>query len=449
MKYLRPRAFLVFLLFSLFIGLWPIGHSSGSLSAGPQIRGESGIKTRIRPGLEVFLAKHLDLVKGKKVGLLTNPGGVDSELRNEIEILARHLGVQLVALYGPEHGHGGQAQAGQSVSYYIDSQYHIPVFSLYGQTDKTLPETLKDIDATMRTLDTTITGKVPERAMVKDIDVMIFDLQDVGTRVYTYISSMALAMRICAEVGVEFIVLDRPNPITGSIMEGPLLEYPQFSSFIGLYPIPLRHGMTAGELARLFNERFLEKKVALTVIPLEGWRREMWYDQTALPWVFPSPNMPTLDTATVYPGQVLLEGTNLSEGRGTTKPFELFGAPWIDGYELAKKLNDLDLPGVRFREAWFAPTFSKFQGERCRGAQVHVIDRTVFRPFEATLHIIKTVRDLYPDKFQFHEEYFDLMMGTDKIRKALLRGESVPSIIHGLEKGLQEFDALRRPYLLY
>jgi uncharacterized protein YbbC (DUF1343 family) len=449
LKYPRPGPFLVFLLFSLFIGLWPIGRSSGSPSAGPQIRGESGIKTRVKPGLEVFLAKHLDLVIGKKVGLLTNPAGVDSDLRNEIEILARHPGVQLVALYGPEHGHGGQAQAGQSVSYYIDSQYHIPVFSLYGQTDKTLPGTLKDIDATMRSFDTTITGKVPERAMVQDIDVMIFDLQDVGTRVYTYISSMALAMRICAEVDVEFIVLDRPNPITGSIMEGPLLEYPQFSSFIGLYPIPLRHGMTAGELARLFNERFLEKKVALTVIPLEGWRREMWYDQTALPWVFPSPNMPTLDTATVYPGQVLLEGTNLSEGRGTTKPFELFGAPWIDGYELAKKLNDLDLPGVRFREAWFAPTFSKFQGERCRGAQAHVIDRTVFRPFEATLNIIKIVRDMYPDKFQFHGEYFDLMMGTDKIRKALLRGESVPSIIHGLEKSLQEFDALRRPYLVY
>jgi len=449
LRHWQTRPFLGFLLFALFIGFCPIGHSSGSPSNGPQSRGEFRIKARIKTGLEVFLAKHLDLVKGKKVGLLTNPAAVDSELRSEVEILARHPGVNLVALYGPEHGHGGQAQAGQSVSYYIDSQYHIPVFSLYGQAGKTIPGMPKDIDATMRSFDTTNTGKAPERAMVQGIDVMIFDLQDIGTRVYTYISSMALAMQACAEVGLEFIVLDRPNPITGSIMEGPLLEYPQFSSFVGLYPIPLRHGMTAGELARLFNERFLEKKVALTVIPLEGWRREMWYDQTAFPWVFPSPNMPTLDTATVYPGQVLLEGTNLSEGRGTTKPFELFGAPWIDGYELAKKLNDLALPGVRFREAWFAPTFSKFQGERCRGAQVHVIDRTVFRPFQATLHIIKTVRDLYPDKFQFHEEYFDWMMGTDKVRKALQSGEPVPSIIRGLEKGLQDFEALRRPYLLY
>jgi len=308
---------------------------------------------------------------------------------------------------------------------------------------------LKNIDVYMRSYDSTVGGKVPEAAMVRDIEVMVFDLQDVGTRVYTYLATMALAMKSCAEAGVEFIVLDRPNPITGLILEGTVLEYPQFSSFLGLYPIPLRHGMTAGEVARLYNDRFLQKKVSLTVIPMEGWRREMWYDQTGLPWVLPSPNIPTLDTATVYPGQVFLEGTNLSEGRGTTKPFELFGAPWIDSYELVQKLNELGLPGVLFREAWFAPTFSKYQGERCRGAQVHITERSVFRPFETTLHIIRTVRNLYPDKFQFHQEYFDRIMGTDKVRQALLNGEPVPDIIRRLKKSLEEFEAQRRPYLLY
>ncbi len=406
-------------------------------------------RARVRPGLEVFLDEYLHLVKGKKVGLLTNPSGVDANLKSDVEILARHGGVNLVALYSPEHGHGGQAQAGESVSYYMDRQFNIPIFSLYGQARKSPSGGQKNVDKNMRSFDTKSEGKIPEGDMLQKIDVMIYDIQDVGTRVYTYISSMAYAMQSCAELGIEFIVLDRPNPITGSIMEGPVLDYPRYSSFVGLYPIPLRHGMTAGELAKLFNDRFLEKKVALTVIPMKGWKREMWYDQSNLPWVLPSPNMPTLETATVYPGQVFLEGTNVSEGRGTTKPFELFGAPWIDGYELTKKLNELGLPGVQFREAWFRPTFSKFQGEACRGAQVHVTDRSVFRPLAMTLHVIKTVLESYPDKFQFQEDYFDKIMGTDKVRKALLKGESVQDIIRGFEKGLEEFGALRRPYLLY
>jgi uncharacterized protein YbbC (DUF1343 family) len=406
-------------------------------------------RARVRPGLEVFLDKYLHLVKGKKVGLLTNPSGVDANLKSDVEVLARQAGVKLVALYGPEHGHAGQAQAGESVSYYLDRQFNIPVFSLYGRARKSPAGGQKNVDENMRSFDTKSEGKIPEGDMLREIDVMIYDIQDVGTRVYTYISSMAYAMQSCAELGIEFVVLDRPNPITGSIMEGPVLDYPRYSSFVGLYPIPLRHGMTSGELAKLFNDRFLEKKVSLTVIPMEGWKREMWYDQCRLPWVLPSPNMPTLDTATVYPGQVFLEGTNVSEGRGTTKPFELFGAPWIDGYELTQKLNELGLPGVQFREAWFTPTFSKFQGEACRGAQVHVTDRSVFRPLAMTLHIIKTVLDSYPDKFQFQEDYFDKTMGTDEVRKALLKGESVQDIVRGFEKGLEEFEVLRRPYLLY
>jgi len=271
----------------------------------------------------------------------------------------------------------------------------------------------------------------------------------VGTRVYTYVATMAYAMQAAAEAGIDFVILDRPNPVNGSVLEGPVLEYPGFSSFIGLYPVPERHGMTAGELARLFNDKFLARKVRLTVVPMEGWTREMWFDKTGLPWVIPSPNMPTLDTATVYPGLVAIEGTNLSEGRGTTKPFELFGAPWVDAHGLTAKLNALGLAGVRFREAWFTPYFSKFAGERCGGCQVHVTDRDAFRPFATMLHIVKTVRDTHPGEFEFHPEYFDKVMGTASVRQALEAGSDVAAILAAIEPGLRAFAALRQPYLLY
>jgi len=256
-------------------------------------------------------------------------------------------------------------------------------------------------------------------------------------------------MEACAENDIEFIVLDRPNPINGIAMEGPLLEYPDYSSFVGLYPVPVRHGMTVGELASYFNDKFLAKKAELTVIPMEGWRREMWFDETSLPWVVPSPNMPTLATATVYPGQVFLEGTNVSEGRGTTKPFELFGAHWIDGFHLVEKLNRLNLPGVKFREAWFTPTFSKFQGELCGGAQIHVVDRHQYRSFDTSLFIIKTIMELYPESFTFHDEYFDKIMGTSRVREALKKGAGVEGIIESCTEELDSFSKLRKPYLLY
>jgi len=408
----------------------------------------------VKPGVEVFLEKHLDLVEGKRVGLITNPTGTNGLLRSTIDLFLANPAVKLVALYGPEHGVRGDAQAGQYVAFYIDRkygipEYNLPVFSLYGQSMKPEPGMLKNIDEFMRSFDTKEKGKVPEAAMVEGIDVMIFDIQDVGTRVYTYVATMAYAMQAAAENGIEFIVLDRPNPINGVDMEGPVLEFPEFSSFIGLFPIPERHGMTMGELAGLFNDKFLARKARLTVVPMEGWRREMWFDETALPWVIPSPNMPTLDTATVYPGLVAIEGTNLSEGRGTTKPFELFGAPWIDGYELAKTLNGLGLSGVRFREAWFTPSFSKFQGQLCGGCQVHVTDRDAFRPFAAALHIIKTVRDAYPGKFEFHADYFDQVMGTASVRAALEAGTGVPAILENIRPGLEAFADLRKPYLLY
>lgn len=404
---------------------------------------------KVKLGIEVFLEKHLPLIKGKKVGLITNPTGVDSLLQSTIDLFHNSAEINLVALYGPEHGVRGNAQAGEYVPFYIDEKYSLPVFSLYGQSIKPEPGMFKNIDDYMRSFDIKKIGKIPEKAMVDRIDALIFDIQDMGTRVYTYIATMAYSMEVSAEYGIDFIVLDRPNPINGQDMEGPILEYPEFSSYVGLYPIPMRHGMTAGELAILFNDKFLEKKARLTIIPMEGWERKMWYDETRLAWVIPSPNMPTLDTATVYPGQVLWEGTNISEGRGTTKPFENFGAPWIDGYELTKRLNELLLPGVRFREAWFTPTFSKYRGELCGGAQIHVTDRNRYRPFASTLYIIKTVMDMYPDRFKFHADYIDKLMGTSKVREALEKGTDIKDILKNYEEPLNNFSKLRKSYLLY
>jgi uncharacterized protein YbbC (DUF1343 family) len=404
-------------------------------------------ENEVKPGVEVFVEKHLNIVEGKKVGLITNPTGVNNDIKSTIDVLLEN-GVNLVALYGPEHGVRGNAQAGEYVPFYWDDKYNLPVFSLYGQGREVPADMLTNIDEYMKDFDTKHEGKVVDREMVEGIDVMIFDIQDVGTRVYTYIATMAYAMRSCAELGIDFIVLDRPNPIGGTI-EGPVLDYPEYSSFVGLYAIPMRHGMTAGELAKLFNERFMDKKVNLTVIEMEGWNREMWYDETALPWVIPSPNMPTLDTATVYPGQVLIEGTSMSEGRGTTKPFELFGAPWIDGYKLAKELNALQLPGVIFREAWFTPTFSKYKGELCGGAQIHVIDREEYKPFETALYILETVKKLYPDNLTFDEHYFDRLVGNSWIREALELRMPVARIVDRYQKELGEFREMSRDYLIY
>ncbi len=404
---------------------------------------------KIKLGIEVFLENHLDLVRGKRVGLITNPTGVDIHLKSTIELMYSNPQINLVALYGPEHGVRGNAQAGEYVSFYMDEKYKIPVFSLYGQSIKPAAGMLKNIDEYMRSFDTENTGKIPESSIVERVDVMIFDIQDVGTRIYTYIATMAFCMEASAENGVDFIVLDRPNPINGIDMEGPLLQYPEYSSFVGLYSIPVRHGMTVGELARFFNANFFKKKANLTVIPMQGWEREMWYDDTSLPWVIPSPNMPSIHTATVYPGQVFLEGTNVSEGRGTTKPFELFGAPWIDGYDLTKRLNELNLPGVKFREAWFTPVFSKYKGELCGGAQIHIKDRNIYRPFESSLHIIKTIKNMYPAFFKFYTEYMDKIMGTSEVREAVEKGIDIKDIVKSHQEDLNNFYKLRKSYLLY
>jgi uncharacterized protein YbbC (DUF1343 family) len=380
-------------------------------------------------GVEVLLKEKKHLIKGKRVGLITNPTGVDQQLNSIVDILYNDPDVNLVALYGPEHGVRGSAQAGEYVPYYIDEKTGLPVYSLYGPTRKPTPE------------------------MLKDIDVLLFDIQDVGTRFYTYIYTMAYAMEAAKENNIPFIVLDRPNPLGGTKVEGPVLD-PKYSSFVGMYPIPLRHGMTVGELALLFNKEF-GIGADLTVVKMNGWKRSMYYDDTPLHWVLPSPNMPTLDTALVYPGAAFIEGTNVSEGRGTTKPFELIGAPFIDGTELAEKLNALKLPGVIFREASFTPTFSKHSGKLSHGVQIHVTNRNAFKPVETGLHIVKTIHDLYPKDFAFREEnsqgvsFFDLLLGNGWVRQAIKEGKSVEEMKQQWEEDLQKFKKTREQYLLY
>ncbi|HUA65319.1 MAG TPA: DUF1343 domain-containing protein [Alphaproteobacteria bacterium] len=436
---------------ALFLSILLVGCHTAPQNcncSGPAMK--SAQTAPVKLGVEVLFEKHLDLIRGKRIGLITNPGGVDSHLDSIVELFRAQPDVHLVALYGPEHGVRGDAQAGKPVAFYYDEHYHLPVFSLYGQTYKAPADMLTNIDQYMRSYDTQQTGKMPVNGALNGIDVMVYDLPDVGTRVYTFEATLAYAMQSCANAGIPIIVLDRPNPIGGVTMEGPILEYPKYSSFIGLTATPLRHGFTMGELALFYNDNFLtNKKADLTVIPMENWKRDMWFDQTGLPWVTPSPNIPTLDSAIVYPGQVMLEGTDLSEGRGTTHPFEIFGAPWIDGYVLAQKLNALHLPGVKFREIWFTPTFSKFQNQLCGGCQIHVIDRDKYQAIATTLNILATIKQLYGDKLKFHANYFNKVLGNSTVLEGLESGEPVDQIIAAYQPGLDAFATSRQKYLLY
>lgn len=429
------KVFLFRYFITIFLVILPI-CSESSISFSP-----------VKPSIDILFEKYAHLLKGKRIGLIINPTSVDANLNNTIALFKTHKEINLVALFGPEHGVRGNAQAGEYVPYQFDKDYQLPVYSLYGQSEKRTKAV--NLDETMRAFDTQHAGKQIDMKMLKSIDVMVFDLQDVGTRVYTYIATMAYAMQACAKAGIPFIVLDRPNPINGLTMEGSIIEYPQYSSFIGLYPIPLRHGMTVGELAQLFNAKFLNPKAILHVIPMENWQRAEWFDQTGLPWVGPSPNLPSLNSVIVYPGMVMLEGTNLSEGRGTTQPFELFGAPWIDGFVLTQKLNQLHLQGVKFREAWFTPTFSKFAGQQCRGAQLHVINRNLFQPIATTLAILSTIKNSYEDKFVFHKGYFDSVIGNSKVRKALENKQPLEKIIDNFQPDLKKFAQERKSFLLY
>ncbi|WP_188206806.1 exo-beta-N-acetylmuramidase NamZ family protein [Alkalibacillus aidingensis] len=383
-----------------------------------------GLNKQVELGVEVLLNEQKDLIDGKNVGLITNPTGVDRELNSIVDTLHNDPDTEPTALYGPEHGVRGDAQAGEYVEYYIDEKTGLPVYSLYGETRKPTPD------------------------MLEDIEVLLFDIQDVGTRFYTYIYTMAFAMEAAEENDIPFIVLDRPNPISGSKVEGPVLE-DDYSSFVGEYEIPLRHGMTVGELAQLFNEEF-EIGADLTIVEMNNWERDMYYDDTELEFVLPSPNMPSLDTAIVYPGAALIEGTNVSEGRGTVKPFELIGAPFVDSDELATELNNLELPGVTFRSASFTPTFSKHVGELSHGIEIHVTDYDSYKPVETGLHIVKTLHDLYPEDFEFRADgFFGNLIGNGWVQEAIENGETVDEIVEEWQDDLDEFEEIREEYLVY
>ena len=383
-------------------------------------------------GLERVLNGGSDAVAGKTIGLIANPTTVDRTLAHGIDLLNARDDIDIAVLFGPEHGLRATAQDLIEVGDNADPITGLPVRSLYGPT------------------------RVPTEEMLDGLDAVVFDIQDVGSRYYTYIWTMAHSMEACARDDVELIVLDRPNPIDGVHVEGNLIEG-SYLSFVGLYPIPNRHGMTSGEIARLVNDEF-GVGCRLTVVEMEGWKRSQWYDDTGLAWVLPSPNMPTLDTATVYPGACLIEGTNLSEGRGTTRPFEIVGAPWIDGGKLADALADEDLPGVVFRPICFEPTFQKFQGKLCGGVQQHVVDRAAYRPLRTGYALIRAARRLWPDEFAWRPppyEYelerpaIDILAGNGAIRGKLEAVAPISEIEEAWQVDLARFKKIRERYLIY
>jgi uncharacterized protein YbbC (DUF1343 family) len=378
-------------------------------------------------GLTVLFREKPYLIERKSIGLITNQTGVDENLRSNLSLFAECSTTRLTALFSPEHGIWGNHHDMLKIPSATDERHLIPIHSLYGETLQ------------------------PTQEMLSGIDALVYDLQNVGARFYTFITTMLLAMQAACERGVEFIVLDRPNPIGGDRVEGTVLQH-NFKSFVGAHPIPIRHGMTIGELALLFKAE-LGLDLQLEVVPMCGWTRSMWYDQTGLPWVPPSPNMPTIETATLYPGTCLIEGTNLSEGRGTTKPFEWIGAPWIDSERWAETLNNLDLPGTHFRPIHFTPTFSKYADQPCHGVQVYATDRDRFRPVEVALHLIATAQCDYPNRFEFRQNsgryFFDLLAGTDELRLRLMERESPTEIVQSWEEEMEKFTERCRPHLLY
>jgi uncharacterized protein YbbC (DUF1343 family) len=322
--------------------------------------------------------------RGTRIGALLHPASVSSTIEHTSRVLERYNDdlFRLAAFFGPQHGFLGQTQDNMvEWKSYEHPRLRIPVNSLYGE------------------------HREPTAEMLRELDVLLIDIQDVGARYYTFIWTMYLCMRACEEQGVAVVVLDRPNPINGVTTEGPVLDV-NYKSFVGMHSILVRHGRTIGELAQQFREEAFPK-CELSILGMKNWKRQMWFDQTGLPWVMPSPNMPTLDTATVYPGMCLLEGTNISEGRGTTRPFEIFGAPFINAEKLCGELNALNLPGVIFRENYFRPTFHKFAGELCGGAQIHVTERNEFRPFLTGVEIIKHIRKIYGEQFQWMQPPYE------------------------------------------
>jgi uncharacterized protein YbbC (DUF1343 family) len=388
----------------------------------------------MRLGLERLLdGPDRSLIKGQRIGLVSNPASVDSALVHASDRFAGPGDWTLTALFGPQHGFRSDLQENMIESPHArDAKRRLPVYSLYSET------------------------REPTREMLADVDVLVIDLQDVGTRIYTYIYTMANCLRAARAHGVRVVVCDRPNPINGEDIEGETLD-PAYASFVGQFPIPMRHGLTIGEAARLFNDHF-GINAAVDVVLMEGWQRGMWFDDTGLPWVLPSPNIPTLDTAIVYPGAVLFEGTRLSEGRGTTRPFELIGAPWIDGERFADAMNGCGLAGAIFRPAFFEPTFHKHAKTLCGGCQIHVTDRRAFRPMQAAVEMLAEFRREAPAHALWRDppyEYeaikppIDILYGSDRLRRGIDEGKDAVEITAGWARDEDAFRRLREKYLLY
>ncbi len=378
----------------------------------------------VRPGIEVFL-EHLPAdLRGKRVGLITNHSAVDRAGVSAIDLIAQNSGLRLVALLAPEHGIRGQADAGAKITDERDQKTGIPVYSLYTAEDR---------------------GPTPE--MLKDVDVLVYDLQEVGGRTWTYVSTMALSMQAAVKRGIPFVVLDRPNPIGGEIVEGARLD-PAFKSFVGMYPIPARHGMTVGELAALFNRQH-GIGADLIIVKAASWRRSQWRDGTGLPWVNPSPNLRSLAALTSYPGTVYFEGTNLTEGRGTDRPFEQIGASWLRAPEIVEAMNGLRLPGVRFEAITMAvaPSAAKFAGETIPGVRFVVTDRQAYRPVRTALLLIDMIKRRQPAQFAWGPS-IDRLTGSDKVRRAIDDGR-LPPLLEEWDRDAAEFVRIREPFLLY
>ncbi len=388
---------------------------------------------RVKTGIERLLDEEIGLLAGQRIALVCNQATVLSDLRHAADVFYEHPAINLTTLFGPQHGIRGDVQYNMIETPHMpDARTGIMVYSLYSET------------------------REPTEAMLADVDTIVVDLQDVGCRIYTFVYTMANCMRAAKKFGKRVIVCDRPNPINGNDIDGNVTE-DSFTSFVGQYALPTRHGMTIGELAMMFNDHF-GIGCELEVVKMEGWRREMWGDETGLPWVLPSPNIPDVDTCVVFPATVHLEGTELSEGRGTTLPFELNGAPFIDPYAWATELRGFDFPGVAFREAYFRPTFSEFAGETCGGVQLHVTDREAFTPVIVGIAMVKTAYEMYPDHFQWRQndyEYefgrnpFDIVCGTDKIRLGIEARSSIKEIENSWADGLKAFTETRKAFLLY
>ena len=388
----------------------------------------------IKTGLDLFERKWPKMLTGARVGLLVHPASVNRKLHHASALFLQSSNLEVKAFFGPQHGIRGETQDNMiEWRGFRDRQSNLPVYSLYSETRK------------------------PGASMLKNIDVLAIDLQDVGARYYTFIWTMELCMQACAEMGKSVVVLDRPNPLGGTSIEGPLLSS-SFSSFVGLRPMPVRHGMTIAEIALYLRQEYCPS-LALHIIKMSGWKRDQWFDETGLPWVLPSPNMPTLDTALVYPGMCLLEGTLLSEGRGTTRPFEIFGAPFIDPDRLVAKLNDYKLSGVMFRPIYFQPAFQKYTDLVCGGAQIHVTDRRRFRSFKTGVAVLKAVHDLYPRQplwkdppYEYEAEKMpiDILAGTDRLRLSIEKAEDLAHTEAWWSQECSAFDKrIRQQYLIY